>query len=86
MSFTYLCLLVCMSNDGKPTFLEFVQVCEQAVAALGFQLPAHFDLSDLKLAHIMPCFNLNGKLVEVFYLVVFFCFFLIYLLSRIKVY
>lgn len=86
MSFTYLCLLVCMSNDGKPTFLEFVQVCEQAVAALGFQVPAHFDLSDLKLAHIMPCFNLNGKLVEVFYLVVCFFFFLIYLLSRIKVY
>lgn len=61
-----------MGNDGKTTFLEFVQVCEQAVVALGFQLPAHFDLSDLKLAHIMSCFNLNGKLVEVFYLVLVF--------------
>lgn len=49
--FTYFCLCVCMHNDGKTTFFEFVQECGQAVAALGFQLPACSDLSDLKLAH-----------------------------------
>lgn len=45
--------------------------CGQVVVALAFQILAHFDLSNLKLAH-MSCFNLNGKLVEVFYLVLFF--------------